>query len=227
MGEEPWRVHMVGDPALDHFVRGSQASAEELTAALGFLPDRRTLLVTFHPATREAADMPRQAAELASALAAYDGPLVITAPVPDPGGDPIRRELQRLVDGRKQAVFAESLGSRRYRGVMRLVGAMVGNSSSGLIEAFCVPLAAVNIGSRQQGRDPRRQRDRRGPATSGHSRGNRPALSGEFRAALAGVRSPYGDGLAAGRVVNKLAQFALDERLPRKRFVNLQPQGLD
>ena len=68
MGEEPWRVHMVGDPALDHFTRGDHASADELAALLGFRPDKRTLLVTFHCATLEASDMPRQAAELAAAL---------------------------------------------------------------------------------------------------------------------------------------------------------------
>ena len=82
MGEEPWRVHAVGDPALDHFVRGECASAEELAAVFGFVPDRTTLLVTFHPVTLEEEDMPRQATELAAALAGYDGAVVLTAPAP-------------------------------------------------------------------------------------------------------------------------------------------------
>ena len=130
MGEESWRVHTVGDPALDHFVRGKCASVEELAAVLGFVPDRTTLLVTFHPVTLEEEDVPRQAAELAAALADYDGPLVITAP-PGPGkrldsrcgatrshtaGDCVRGEPRQL-----PLSWADAFG-----------GALVGNSSSGL-----------------------------------------------------------------------------------------------
>ena len=58
--------------------------------------------------------------------------------------------MERLIETRPKTTFIESLGSYRYRGLMRLVGAMVGNSSSGLIEAACVPLPVVNIGTRQQ-----------------------------------------------------------------------------
>jgi len=223
MGEEPWRVHMAGDPAVDHFTRGDHASAEELAALLGFRPDKRTLLVTFHSATLEAADMPRQAAELAAALHDYGGSLVITAPAPDPGSAAVRREMERLAKTRADTVFAESLGSRNYRGLLRLVGAMVGNSSSALNEAPCVPLPAVNIGSRQQGRDRTINVLDASPQRTDIQTAIAKALSNEFRATLAHVRSPYGDGHAAERIIDVLAERALDERLLRKRFVVSPP----
>ena len=218
MGEEPWRVHNVGDPALDHFVRGDCASAGELAALLGFVPDRTTLLVTFHPVTLEAEDMPRQAAELAAALEQYAGPVVLTAPAPDPGSGPIRRELERLAAARPQTVFVESLGSRRYRGLLRLVGAMVGNSSSGLNEAPCVPLPAVNIGNRQRGRDRAANVVDVSPERSAIRHGIADALSAEFRASLARGSSPYGDGCTAPRVLNVLAASSSRQRLLGKQF---------
>ncbi len=204
MGEESWRVHTVGDPALDHFVRGKCASVEELAAVLGFVPDRTTLLVTFHPVTLEEEDVPRQAAELAAALADYDGPLVITAPAPDPGSAPIRAAWERLAATRPQTVFVESLGSYRYRGLMRLVGALVGNSSSGLNEAPCVPLPAVNIGSRQKGRERAANVLDVPPQRATIERGIRTALSAGFRESLREVLNPYGDGHAAPRIVDVL-----------------------
>jgi len=218
MGEEPWRVHMVGDPAVDHFVRGSHASAEELTVELGFRPDGTTLLVTFHPATLEVDDIPRQAAELAAALRNYAGPVVITAPAPDPGGEAIRAEWKQLAKTRPQTVFVESLGSHRYRGLLRLVGAMVGNSSSGLNEAPCVPLPVVNIGDRQGGRDraanvldvPSEQV----AIQNGISR----ALSADFRKSLTGITSPYGDGRASSQIIDALSRLAGEERLTKKKF---------
>jgi UDP-hydrolysing UDP-N-acetyl-D-glucosamine 2-epimerase len=226
MGEEAWRVHDVGDPALDHFRRSSRAGDEELTAALGFVPDATTLLVTFHPPTLTPERAEVQARALAAALEAYPGRAIITGPAPDPGSDAVRSVLRALARTRPGTVFVESLGSHRYRGVLTRVGAVVGNSSSGLIEAACVPVPAVNVGDRQAGRDrggnvidvaPDRDRILDGIAR---------ALSPAFRAGLASLQNPYGDGEAAGRIVSVLADLPDRERLLRKRFVLLpSPDG--
>jgi len=219
MGEEAWRIQMVGDPALDHFIRGRHASADELQDLLGFMPGADTLLVTFHPATLEPEKTPKEARELASALNAYKGPIVITAPSPDPGGESIRRGFLKLQQKREQTAFVESLGSFRYRGLLSLVGAVVGNSSSGLIEAASVPVPVVNIGNRQSGRE-------RGPnvidvKATRHNiqKGIARALSPRFRHSLTGIKNSYGDGKATGRILAALAKMPAQQQLLNKRFI--------
>jgi len=225
MGEEPWRVHMVGDPALDNFVHGPRATDEEVRQAIGFAPDRSTLLVTFHPATLEHERIPQQVEELMIALKEHTGPIIMTAPAPDPGRDVIHAACLELARENPRAVLVPSLGNRCYRSVLYSVGAMVGNSSSGLIEAPCVPLPVVNIGGRQRGRDrasnvidvPAKRRSVR----AGIAR----ALSPEFRASLGGLRNPYGDGHATERILRVLGDLSGREQLLTKHFVGCEGMG--
>ena len=170
--------------------------------------------MTFHPVTLEADDMPRQVAELAAALRGYDGSIVITAPAPDPGSASIREEMQRLAKTRRRTVFVENLGSRSYRGLLHRVGAMVGNSSSGVYEASCVPLPVVNIGARQQGRDRTSNVLDVPPQRAAIEGAIAKALSSEFRGSLTRVGSLYGDGRAV----------PTDHRSSR---ANQQPRSVD
>src|SRR5262249_5932022 len=145
--------------------------------------------------------------------------MVITAPAPDPGAERIRASLAHFARQRSGRVFVESLGSRRYRGLLALAGAMVGNSSSGLSEAPCVGLPVVNIGTRQAGRD----RAANGSAVPAEreaiARAVTRALDPTLRASLSSVISPYGDGHTAARVVEVLARLPERDVLLRKRFV--------
>lgn len=220
MGEEAWRVHLVGDPALDHFRRSEGVDPIELEAMLGFLPGRDTLLVTQHAVTVALDGSRREADELAAALAEYPGSIVVTAPSPDPGSAAVREVMAGVVRARRNAVFAESLGSRRYRALLELVGAMVGNSSSGLIEAASAGLPVVNIGQRQQGRERGANVIDTLPERSSIAAAIRRAVAPEFRESLAGIPNPYGDGRTSGRIVDVLANLPGTERLLTKRFVS-------
>ena len=225
MGEEPWRVHAVGDPALDAFVRGPRTSADELARELGFRPDRSTLLVTLHPVTVAGGAGTGEVAALLAALSRHQGPVVITGPSPDPGAEAIRQAMESFATSRPRTVFRESLGTARYRGLMQLVGAMVGNSSSGLIEAPSVPLPAVNIGERQRGRERARNVIDVAPEPEAVAAAIAQALSPRFREPLAGLANPYGDGHAAARVVEVLASMPDTGRLLRKAFVDDPPRA--
>ncbi|MEO6771869.1 MAG: UDP-N-acetylglucosamine 2-epimerase [Kofleriaceae bacterium] len=219
MGESAWRVHHVGDPALDHFTRGDRADLVELAGVLGFVPDPHTLLVTLHPTTLALDGVEAEVGALVAALEAYTGSVVITAPAPDPGAEVIRVALEQLAQRRPRTAFVPSLGSRRYRGLLAAVGAMVGNSSSGLIEAATAGLPVVNIGDRQAGRE-------RGANVIDVPGGRdqilaaiRRALEPEFRASIAGAPNPYGDGTAAARIVRVLAALPPRATLLAKAFV--------
>jgi UDP-hydrolysing UDP-N-acetyl-D-glucosamine 2-epimerase len=221
MGEEPWRVHCFGAPGLDRLPRLALLSRADLAARLGLPLRRPTVLVTFHPVTLEAADTARHMDELAGALSRVEGDLVISYPGADTAHRAVVERWTALAAARPGTRLAPSLGEDVYCSLLREADAMVGNSSSGIIEAASFGLPVVNVGSRQQGRlrgenviDVGHGRDEIATAISR-------ALDPAFRRGLVGMRNPYGDGAAAPRIVRILREIELGPRLARKRFVDL------
>ena len=219
MGEEPWRVHCVGAPELDRLARHATLSRADLAARVGLPLRRPTLLVTFHPVTLEPADTGRHIDELASALMAVDADVVISYPGADTAHRAIVDRWTALAAARPGTQLAPSLGDDVYCSLLREADAMVGNSSSGIIEAATFALPVVNIGTRQKGR----LRDRNvidvGYGRSEIIAGLARALDPAFRRGLAGMKNLYGDGAAAPRIARVLREVDL-ARLPRKRFVD-------
>lgn len=220
MGEEPWRVHCCGAPGLDRLPRLAIVPRAELAARVGLPLRKPTLLVTLHPVTLEPEDTATHAEELAAALARADGDVIITSPGADTAHLTIVRRLEALAATRPATRMVPSLGEDTYCSLLREADVMVGNSSSGLIEAPSFGLPVVNIGSRQQGR-----LRAANVIDVGHGReeilaGLRRALDPAFRQSLVGLRNPYGDGHAAPRIVRILADVELGRRLVRKRFVD-------
>ena len=207
MGEEPWRVHDVGDPAIDRFVRGGCSGPKELAELLGLNPtEGRYGLLS--PPHIDAESVHAQVNELVAALEEYDGSIVITSPAPDPGGKIIRDAMMEFAGKRDNAVFVQILVSDRYRGLMKIVGAMVGNSSSGITEAPCVPLPAVNIGDRQKGRERSSNVIDVQPEKREILAGLRVALGEAFRIVAAKTPNPYGKGDSARQAVRILGESA-------------------
>ncbi len=206
MGEEPWRITVSGAPALD------------LLASRPRRPSEEFLLVTYHPVTLEPGQEGEQASALVEALRQVDRPCVVTAPNADPGNKAIRARLQEFCRKDKRSSFAESLGSRGYFDLMSRAAAMVGNSSSGILEAPSFELPVVNIGSRQEGRTRARNVLSCGYTVDEIVNAIRKAVRPTFRRSLRGLKNPYGDGHAAERIVNCLETVPLDGRLLRKGF---------
>lgn len=221
MGEEPWRVTVSGSPSLDNLATVKRLPPAELESRFGLCVTPDTLLVTFHSTTLEFEDAGRQAEELLAALKASGRPIVFTMPNADTGGQAIREHIRSFLRAAPSARAVESLGTEGYFSVLALCGAMVGNSSSGLLEAPSFGLPVVNVGNRQRGRvrggnviDVGYGREEIG---EGILRATDPA----FRKSLQGMANPYGDGKAAPRIVAKLAEAPLSSRLLVKRFHDL------
>jgi UDP-hydrolysing UDP-N-acetyl-D-glucosamine 2-epimerase len=220
LGEEAWRVHCCGAPGLDRLRARASLSREALGARLGRPLGRPTLLVTFHPETLAAGDVARQAEELTAALEKVDGDIIATAPGADTAYRTITTALARLAERRRATQVVTTLGDEVYCSLLREADVMVGNSSSGLIEAPSFALPVVNVGDRQRGR--------LGAANvldAGHDReaiagAIRRALDPGFRRGLAGLVNPYGDGHAAPRIARVLREVELGPRLVRKRFAD-------
>ena len=221
MGEEPRRVQCVGAPGLDRFARLAAVPREELARRIGLPLRRPTLLVTFHPVTLEPGEAGRHSAELAGALEMVDGDVVITYPGADAAYETVIRRLESLAATRPGTRMIAALGEDGYGALLREADVMVGNSSSGLIEAPSFGLPVVNVGIRQQGRLRAANVIDVGHGREEIAAGIRRALAPGFRAALRGLVNPYGDGHAAPRIARVLRETELGPRLVRKRFVDL------
>jgi UDP-hydrolysing UDP-N-acetyl-D-glucosamine 2-epimerase len=220
MGEETWRIHVTGAPGLDRLRTRPLLSREELARELGLPEGGPWILVTFHPATLDLEDPGAQADELVTALSEAPGALVMTYPNADTAGRVIAERLERFAAQHARQRLVKSLGERLYISLLAHADAMVGNSSSGLIEAPTFALPVVNIGSRQDGRLRGANVIDVGPRRADIAAGLTRALEPAFRAQLAGVPNPYGDGFAAPRIVRVLREVSLERRLVRKRFVD-------
>jgi UDP-hydrolysing UDP-N-acetyl-D-glucosamine 2-epimerase len=218
MGEEPWRVRVTGDPALDAIPRLDRLSRSELADLLGVPLTPPVIVATYHPVTL-AGDPAAEIAGLTAALDEIAGTVVFTAPNADPGGAEVARTIRNFVARRPGAVLYLNLGQRAYYSLLALADLMVGNSSSGIWEAPSFELPVVNIGLRQLGR-------RRGanvidvpdPDAEQIAAAVRRGLEPRFRAGLRGLANPYGDGTAAPRIIETLKTVSLGPRLVRKRF---------
>jgi UDP-hydrolysing UDP-N-acetyl-D-glucosamine 2-epimerase len=216
MGEDPARVLVTGNPGLDDLVATPVGSREELSAALGFELRDRNLLVTYHPVTL--ADEPPvpsfQALLDALADLGDDVGLVLTLPNADTHGRALIGMARSFVEGRANAVAHTSLGAERYHRTLKTVDAVVGNSSSGIIEAPAVATPTVNVGARQRGR-------LRGASTI-DCPPQRDAITAAIEQALSWtdvpLGSPYGDGHATVRIITALAAIDDPEALLTKRF---------
>jgi UDP-N-acetylglucosamine 2-epimerase (non-hydrolysing)/GDP/UDP-N,N'-diacetylbacillosamine 2-epimerase (hydrolysing) len=223
MGEEPWRVTISGALSLDNLHTVRLLTCKELSARFGLhVNEIPFLLVTFHPVTLEYEQTERQMAELLTALAAYDLPLVFTMPNADTSGRIITRMIEEFVATHSSAQAVDNLGTQGYFSMMALAAAMVGNSSSGILEAASFELPVVNIGNRQRGRVRGDNVIDVGYKHDSILEGLHRALDSQFRTKLRGIRNPYDFGGASNKIVEVLKRVQLDDRLVVKHFHDLE-----
>ncbi len=218
MGEEAWRVTVSGAPALDNLLTITMLTKAELEARIGLSFDVAPLLVTYHPVTLEAEDTERQVRELLASLGDADRPIIFTQPNADQKGRVIETMIRSFVGGREKVRLVENLGNQAYLSLLNHAAAMVGNSSSGILEAPSFALPVVNIGSRQAGRDRPRNVIDCGYDRAAITEALEQALSRLFREGLQGMSNPFGDGHAAERIAEVLRTTPLGKKLLMKKF---------
>ena len=217
MGEEPWRIHMTGAPGLDRIRPSELLRRGDVAAAIGLPQAGPWLVVTFHPVTLEYQDTERHVDELLAALDKLEATLVLTYPGADTAGRAIIDRIEEFAGRHPNVRLVTSLGDRLYLSLLEHADAMVGNSSSGLIEAPSFGLPAVNIGSRQAGRLRGANVIDVEPGRDEILQAIHAALAPAFRRRLEGLANPYGDGHAAARIVKVLREAVLDARMIQKR----------
>jgi UDP-hydrolysing UDP-N-acetyl-D-glucosamine 2-epimerase len=221
MGEQPERVFVSGGPGLDAIRTTPPTPRYELERRTGIALEPAPLLVTFHPVTLEYRATVAQMAALMAALARVDRPLLFTYPNADTAAHDIISAIEDFVARHGNARAIKSLGTADYFGLLEESAAMVGNSSSGIIEAASFRLPVVNIGNRQRGRLRAANVIDCVPKSGAIGAAIKRAVAPEFRASLEGLVNPYGDGHAAERIISVLSTIPLGAALVEKRFYDL------
>lgn len=212
MGEDPATVVVVGPPGLDNAVRQDLPDRAQLGRTLGLDLRDPVVLVTLHPVTI-GGESKREVEELAAAIERVPATYIITQPNSDAGGADIAAFWTRWSAGRDNARVVRALGETAYWGLLRVAAAVIGNSSSGIIEAPAADVPVVNVGDRQLGRM-RWGRVADVPASSGD-------IEAALKAAIARTTPTMPGGYpippAAPRVLAAILAW-LPERRARKHF---------
>jgi UDP-hydrolysing UDP-N-acetyl-D-glucosamine 2-epimerase len=222
LGEEPWRVHRAGAPSLDHLTRSRLPTKSDLQMKLEMDFNRPPIVVAYHPVTL-LRDTTEEAEALFAALTCIDGTIVFCYPNADAGSHQLMEMTRSFLRTRNDARLFVNLDAVTYWGLLAQAELMIGNSSSGIMEAASFALPAINVGLRQFGRErtinvldaePTRESILSKVAT---------ARSAPFKESIRGMSNPYGDGHASKRIVDVLTTAPL-EKLLRKRVLHSAEQ---
>ena len=222
LGEEPWRVIVSGAPSLDNIDSIVFQDQTTLENHVGMDLSQPTLLVTFHPVTLEYSQVESQIDAVLHAIQNSGCQTIFTMPNADTGGSLVLARIRGYVESHTNSRLFDNLGTETYFSLMRCVSAMVGNSSSGIIEAPSFKLPVVNIGSRQEGRLRAGNVIDVDCVEAEILAGIKQAMSLSFKMQLRNMENPYRqDHSASEIIVGHLRDIPLNERLMRKSFHDL------
>ncbi len=213
LGEHPDRVFCVGALGVENILSQKLPGRAQLEESIQFDLGEKYCLVTFHPTTLDEGAGIGQVEELLQAMAAAPAyRYLITKANADVGGRTINARLEEYAQTHKEdTLLIDSLGMIRYLTAMKYCSMVIGNSSSGILEAPAMGVPTVNIGDRQRGRIQAASIINCGPDRREILEAMRRAETKEFREAMEGQTLPYGDGNTSGRIVSRIREYLSGE----------------
>lgn len=208
MGEEPGRVFSYGDVGVENIRTMDVMGKKELEESIGFSLDRPYACVTFHPPTMEGAGAVSQVRELLEALEAFpDMKFILTRANADAGGRKINEIMESYAGKHENWKCFPSLGIRRYLSALKYCEMVIGNSSSGIVEAPCFHIPTVNIGNRQKGRLQAESIINCPPVRKEIISAIKRAKSREFQEIAQKAANPYGNGDTSFHIVEEIKKY--------------------
>ncbi|GAC06783.1 MAG: UDP-N-acetylglucosamine 2-epimerase (hydrolyzing) [Alteromonadaceae bacterium] len=220
LGEAPERVFNVGAIGLDHLNRGSFMSVDELSDSLGFVIKRPYMLVTYHPVTLADEDPETSFKELLDSLSEFpEYQVILTYPNADNGGRSIIPLLENYANTNSERVIAiPSLGQKRYLSAVKHSAAVIGNSSSGIIEVPSLDVATINIGMRQKGRLAAKSVIHCKPYKKDIVNAIHTGITQAYKTNDEEIRNPYGQGDTSSQIITLIKKMTAK---PYKSFYDL------
>jgi UDP-hydrolysing UDP-N-acetyl-D-glucosamine 2-epimerase len=218
MGEEAWRIHCVGSPAIDGILNERLIGRDEIAHLYQLDLSKPIILVVQHPVSAEVDDAPLQMGATLDAIAQLRQQTIVIYPNADAGGRAMIRVLERYRSHAFMQAY-ETVPRTHYLSLMNVASVLVGNSSSGVIESPLFHLPVVNIGTRQRGRECAGNiinvdYDRSQIVTAIKTAIEDTA----FKELASRSKNLYGDGKASARIVNALIELRIDARLLQKHM---------
>lgn len=222
LGEDPERVFCVGSLGVENIKTIPLMAQEELVRAIGFPLDGNTVLATYHPVTLGSGSGETLIRDFLDVLAEHeDVRVVFTMPNSDTGSEVLREATERFVAAHPgRAVAFKSLGIKKYLSVMKYCAAVVGNSSSGILEAPSMGVPTLDIGERQKGRIAAGSVLHCGAERDAIRSGLETVLSRSFREKARNVANPYEKDGTMERIFEIISTYPLDGVL-QKHFYDL------
>tara|TARA_Y100001970_G_scaffold15871_1_gene17851 strand:+ start:36436 stop:37596 length:1161 start_codon:yes stop_codon:yes gene_type:complete len=222
LGENPKRVFNVGGLGVDSIKKTSLLSMNELTKVTNIHFKEKNLLVTFHPVTLEKNNSQKSLMALLRALENFDDiGIIFTMPNADPGGSFVKKLIHEFAFNYKERVIVfNSMGRLNYLSALQFVDGVVGNSSSGLIEAPTFKIGTINIGDRQTGRIKAKSVIDCAPSESSIIEAINLLYSKKFQKKLSLIENPYGNGNSADKILKVLTNIKIPKNL-KKVFYDL------
>jgi UDP-N-acetyl-D-glucosamine 2-epimerase, UDP-hydrolysing len=218
MGEEPWRVTRAGAPSLDHISRSQLLTRSQLEATLKITLKQAPTVVAYHPVTllQNTTEEADALFDALNQIAQRGGQILFCYPNADAGSHSLMQRTHEFIQQHNDAHVFVNLGAVTYWSLLKQAGFLLGNSSSGIMEAASFALPVVNVGLRQYGRERAPNVLDADPNVDSILEKIATAQSPAFRESLRGMANPYGDGQAAERIVQVLTTVPLEDLL-RKR----------
>lgn len=225
LGEHPDRVFSVGALGVENIKNVPLMSRQELEESIGFALDTPYAVVTFHPVTLEEQSAQEQFLHLLEALDAFDMKYIITKANADTGGRVINQMTDAYASSRSNVFAITSLGMRRYLSALNHCAMVIGNSSSGIVEAPSFHVPTVNIGDRQRGRIASNSVIHCTSHKDAITEAMCKAQSSEFLGSIAHADNPYDKNGTSEIIVSTMKKFLAEGRIDlKKKFYDAEIQ---
>jgi len=219
MGEEPWRVFVVGAPGLDVIQNEKLIESEEIAKKYNLDTSKPILLVLQHPVLYEIKSCTQHMRNIMEVIKELKYQTIVICPNADPGG----RKMIKVIEKYRKYSFIKiykHIPHKEFLSLMRIVSVMIGNSSSGIIEAPSFHIPVVNIGTRQMGRERTGNTIDVGYGKTEIKAAIKKALfDKKFRNKVKRCKNSYGDGKASEKIINILSKIKIDRELLEKRLL--------
>lgn len=224
LGECPERVHNVGALGIESIRKLKLISKKELEEKICFSFNKKNILVTYHPTTIDAISSSVQINNILSALDCIDEVnIIFTSANADTDGEIINQAIKKYVTKNKnKSIFIPSLGQLKYLSVLKHFDCIVGNSSSGIIEAPSMKIPTLNIGDRQKGRVQSRSILNSRNNVKEISENLKVALSDDFKNLVKSVVNPYDGGNSSKKIIEIIKSNSYGVSILKKQFYDIK-----
>lgn len=221
MGEEPWRITVAGEPGLNEISKINMPTKNEFLRKMELDITKNVTIFTYHPETLEIEKVSDSINKILEVAHEIDSQIIFTFPNADNGCTPIIDAIKNYCSTHDNTKFFTSLGRQLYHEALNSVDCMVGNSSSGIVEAASFTLPVVNIGNRQKGRITAPNVISVSMEKNQIHTAWQTALSNDFRQKLSGMKNPFGKVDSNKTIMNVIEKIPLDKKLLKKKFIDL------